>query len=70
MKNEDFVCPECGCNIFKKDNINEVYCIKCGRIITNSDKYGDKYKSWQERNFRPNAWDICYVNYIFDYFLI
>ena len=40
---------------------------KCGRIISSADEYGDEYKSWKDRGFRPNAWDICYVNHIFDY---
>lgn len=63
------ICPECGCDEFKEDYLlSEIYCRRCGRILLNSDKYGDECKSWKERGFRPNAWNICFVNNIFDYF--
>ena len=66
-------CPECGGTEFKKVykseyNI-ETYCTRCGLILKKddlADKYGDT--GWSERGFRPNSWDICYVNHVTDYF--
>lgn len=68
-----FICPECGHDKFKKEyksehNI-ETYCRKCGLILKKSD-LADEYNDtgWSGRGFRPNSWDICYVNNVTDYF--
>ena len=70
---EDFICPECGHNEFKKEyksDVNvETYCTKCGLILKKkdlADEYNDTGLS--ERGFRPNSWDICYTNHVTDYF--
>ena len=70
---EDFNCPECGHNEFKKEyksDINvETYCTRCGLILKKSelaDEYDDT--RWSERGFRPLSWDICYTNHVTDYF--
>lgn len=71
--NEDFCCPECNGTEFKKEyksehNI-ETYCTRCG-LILKKDDLADEYDdtNWSERGFRPNSWDICYVNHVTDYF--
>ena len=70
---EDFNCPECGHNEFKKEyksDINvETYCTRCG-LILKKDDLADEYDNerWLKRGFRPNAWDICYANHVTDYF--
>ena len=73
MTEKSFTCPECGHNEFKKDyksecNI-ETYCTRCG-LILKKDDLADEYDDtgWSERGFRPNSWDICYANNIFNYF--
>lgn len=67
------ICPECEHTEFKKEyksehNI-ETYCRKCGLILKKED-LADEYDDtgWSEHGFRPNSWDICYTNNIFNYF--
>lgn len=59
-------CLECLNDEFKKEYTSEqgyiYYCTRCGRILLNSDIYGEEYDSWKDRNYRPNAWNDCYVN--------
>lgn len=70
---EDFNCPECGHNEFKKEyksDVNvETYCKRCGLILKKSE-LADEYDNtrWSKRNFRPNSWDIYYANHVTDYF--
>ena len=66
-------CKECGNTEFKKESKSdynvETYCTKCG-LILKKDDLADEYDNtgWSERGFRPNSWDICYVNHVTDYF--
>lgn len=70
---EDFYCPECGCDKFKKEYISDInienFCVNCGLILKKED-LADEYDNtgWSERGFRPNSWEICYGNYILGYF--
>lgn len=70
---EKLCCPECNGTEFKKEyksDLNvETYCKRCG-LILKKDDLADEYDDtgWSERGFRPNSWDICYVNNITDYF--
>lgn len=66
-----YVCPVCEYDKFKKEYTSEhgyiYYCMRCGRILLNSDIYEEEYKSWNDRDYRLNAWNDCYVNHLYRY---
>ena len=70
---KDFICPECGGKIFKKEYISDIniehFCVNCGLILKKESLSGEYDNTmWQKRGFRPNSWDICYANHVTDYF--
>ena len=70
---EDFICPECGGKIFKKEYISDInienFCVNCGLILKKENLTGEYDNTkWLKKGFRPNSWDICYANHVTDYF--